>query len=102
MATGVPLAKIGAAVHFLDVGGIPVADANGLETVLTGIKEKARSDDALAAMATSAALSRILFICCSSLGVTKVTRNYTLANQNVDQRTPTTGGAWRLAETAAR
>lgn len=41
------LAAIGAAVHFLDVGGIPVADARGLETVLRGIKEKARSDDAL-------------------------------------------------------
>jgi hypothetical protein len=45
------LAKIGAAVHFLDVGGIPIADAKGLETVLTGIKEKARSDDALLAEA---------------------------------------------------
>jgi hypothetical protein len=43
------LAKIGAAVHFLDVGGIPVADAKGLETMLRGIKEKARSDDALLA-----------------------------------------------------
>jgi hypothetical protein len=41
------LAKIAAAVHFLDVGGIPVADAKGLETLLTGIKEKSRSDDAL-------------------------------------------------------
>jgi hypothetical protein len=41
------LAAIGAAVHFLDIGGIPVADAKGLETVLRGIKEKARSDDAL-------------------------------------------------------
>jgi hypothetical protein len=45
------LAAIGAAVHFLDVGGIPVADARGLETVLRGIKEKARSDDALLAEA---------------------------------------------------
>jgi hypothetical protein len=43
------LAAIGAAVHFLDVGGIPVADAKGLETVLRGIKEKARNDDALLA-----------------------------------------------------
>lgn len=43
------LAAIGAAVHFLDVGGIPVADAKGLETVLKGAKEKARSDDALLA-----------------------------------------------------
>jgi hypothetical protein len=43
------LLQIGAAVHFLDVGGIPVPDAKGLETVLTGIKEKARGDDALLA-----------------------------------------------------
>ena len=41
------LAKIGAAVHFLDVGGIPVPDAKGLETLLKGAKERARSDDAL-------------------------------------------------------
>jgi hypothetical protein len=41
------LARIGAAVHFLDTGGIPVADARGLETVLLGAREKARDDDAL-------------------------------------------------------
>jgi hypothetical protein len=45
------LAKIGAAVHFLDVGGIPVPDATGLETMLKGAKEKARGDDALLAEA---------------------------------------------------
>jgi hypothetical protein len=45
------LAAIGAAVHFLDIGGIPVADARGLETLLRGIKEKARNDDALLAEA---------------------------------------------------
>jgi len=45
------LAAIGAAVHFLDIGGIPVADAKGLETLLRGIKEKARNDDALLAEA---------------------------------------------------
>jgi hypothetical protein len=45
------LAKIAAAVHFLDVGGIPVADAKGLETLLKGAKEKARDDDALLAEA---------------------------------------------------
>ena len=39
------LASIGSAVHYLDSGGIPVADARGLETVLRGITEKARSDD---------------------------------------------------------
>jgi hypothetical protein len=41
------LNAIGAAVHFLDVGGIPAPDAKGLETVLRGIKEKARNDDEL-------------------------------------------------------
>jgi hypothetical protein len=41
------LGAIGAAVHFLDVGGIPAPDAKGLETVLKGIKEKARNDDEL-------------------------------------------------------
>jgi hypothetical protein len=45
------LAAIGAAVHFLDVGGIPIPDAKGLETMLKGAKEKARSDDALLAEA---------------------------------------------------
>jgi hypothetical protein len=45
------LCAIGAAVHFLDMGGIPVADAKGLETMLRGIKEKARDDDELLAEA---------------------------------------------------
>lgn len=39
------LAAIGHAVHALDVGGIPVADAKGLETILRGVKSKARGDD---------------------------------------------------------
>lgn len=41
------LGAIGRCVHFLDVGGNPVADAKGLETVLKGVKEKARDDDAM-------------------------------------------------------
>src|SRR5262245_3569933 len=45
------IAKIGAAVHFLDVGGIPVPDATGLETVLKGARQRARGDDALLAEA---------------------------------------------------
>ena len=45
------LAAIGASVHFLDVGGAPAADAKGLETVLKGVKEKARDDDAMLAEA---------------------------------------------------
>jgi hypothetical protein len=39
------LAAIGEAIHFLDVGGIPVADARGIETILKGIKGKVRTDD---------------------------------------------------------
>jgi hypothetical protein len=45
------LARIAAAVHFLDIGGIPVAEANGLETMLKGAKERASGDDALLAEA---------------------------------------------------
>ncbi len=58
------LAAIGAAVHFLDVGGIPVADAKGLETLLRGAKEKAKSDDALLAEAM-----RILDLLYSAYGI---------------------------------
>jgi hypothetical protein len=46
------LSAIGASVHFLDVGGIPAADARGLETVLRGARENARSDDELLSEAT--------------------------------------------------
>jgi hypothetical protein len=45
------LAAIAAAVHFLDIGGIPVPDAKGLETLFRGIKEKARDDNTLLAEA---------------------------------------------------
>jgi hypothetical protein len=41
------LASIAAAVHYLDVGGIPVPDAKGLETLLTGLRKQSRSDDQL-------------------------------------------------------
>jgi hypothetical protein len=39
------LASIGAAVHYLDIGGIAIADAKGLETLLMGMRKKTRSDD---------------------------------------------------------
>jgi hypothetical protein len=39
------LVALGEAVHFLDVGGIPVADASGLETILRGIKSRSKSDN---------------------------------------------------------
>ncbi len=41
------LNRLATTIHFLDVGGIPVADANGLEMVLKGARDKARSDDQL-------------------------------------------------------
>lgn len=41
------LMSIGAAIHFLDAGGIPVPDAKGLETILRGIRESAQTDDAM-------------------------------------------------------
>jgi hypothetical protein len=41
------LARIAAIVHFLDVGGIPVEEARGLEVVLKGARDDARSDDDL-------------------------------------------------------
>jgi len=45
------LQRIGAAVHYLDVGGIPVAEAAGLESVLAGLRALHRNDDRLAAAA---------------------------------------------------
>lgn len=41
------LARIGNLVHFLDVGGIPAAEAAGIERVLEGLRRRARDDDAL-------------------------------------------------------
>ena len=42
------LGHIAAIVHFLDVGGIPVEDAKGLELVLKGARDSAHADDELA------------------------------------------------------
>lgn len=64
------LAPIGAAVHFLDVGGIPVADAKGLETLLMGAREKARDDDSLLAEAM-----RVLDLFYSAYAQTRVGAN---------------------------
>jgi len=41
------LNQLAATIHFLDVGGILVADAKGLEMVLKGARDNARSDDEL-------------------------------------------------------
>lgn len=41
------IARIGAIVHCLDVGGVPVAEAPGVEAVLAGLRASATNDDAL-------------------------------------------------------
>ena len=41
------LAKIGAIVHCLDVGGVPMAEAPGIEAVLAGLRAAADDDDSL-------------------------------------------------------
>ena len=47
------LQRIARAVHFLDVGGIPVPEAAGLEAVLAGLREVHADDDALAQAAAA-------------------------------------------------
>jgi hypothetical protein len=41
------LRRLGDLVHYLDVGGIPVPDAAGVGTMLTGAKQSSRDDDQL-------------------------------------------------------
>ncbi|HSV71891.1 MAG TPA: chromate resistance protein ChrB domain-containing protein [Methylibium sp.] len=47
------LRQLGALVHYLDAGGIPVPEAAGLEAVLGGLRELHAGDDALAAAAAN-------------------------------------------------
>jgi hypothetical protein len=47
------LNQLAATIHFLDIGGIPVADASGLELVLKGARDNARSDDELVTAAAT-------------------------------------------------
>jgi hypothetical protein len=47
------LQRIARAVHFLDVGGIPVPEAAGLEAVLSGLREVHADDDRLAVAAAA-------------------------------------------------
>jgi hypothetical protein len=34
-------------VHYLDVGGVPVPEAAGVVALLTGMRKRAKSDDAM-------------------------------------------------------
>lgn len=45
------LSQLGSLVHYLDVGGIPVAEAPGLETLMRGMRERVVDDNALLAEA---------------------------------------------------
>jgi hypothetical protein len=47
------LNRIGALVHYLDVGGIQPTEASGIESVLTGLREAITDDDQLLATASS-------------------------------------------------
>ena len=47
------LVRLAAVVHFLDAGGIPVAEAHGLELILKGMRERCRDDDQLLAEASA-------------------------------------------------
>jgi hypothetical protein len=47
------LQRIGAAVHYLDAGGIPVPEAAGLEAVLAGLREVHTDDDDLVRAASA-------------------------------------------------
>jgi len=47
------LQRLAAAVRYLDTGGIPVAEAAGLESVLAGLRELHADDDALCAAAAA-------------------------------------------------
>ena len=45
------LARLGNMVHYLDVGGVPVAEAAGFEAMLHGIRSRSQGDDAFLAKA---------------------------------------------------
>jgi hypothetical protein len=47
LATDPAIARIGAIVHCLDAGGVPVAEAPGIEAVLAGARATAADDDKL-------------------------------------------------------
>lgn len=54
LAGDVGLARLGLLVHFLDVGGIPVAEAPGLAAIVSGARSLQPDDDALLLSVTPA------------------------------------------------
>lgn len=47
LAKDVALNRLGALVHYLDVGGIPALEAAGLETLISGMRKRFPTDDEL-------------------------------------------------------
>ncbi|MBI1397957.1 MAG: hypothetical protein GC151_18440 [Betaproteobacteria bacterium] len=47
LESDVALEKVGAIVHYLDVGGIPVPEAPGFETIIRGMQRRCSVDDEL-------------------------------------------------------
>jgi hypothetical protein len=47
------LSRLAALVHFLDVGGVQVPEALGIESVMTGLRESLKDDDVLLAAAST-------------------------------------------------
>ncbi len=47
------LARLAAVVHYLDAGGIPVAEAHGLALILKGMRARCKDDDQLLAEAST-------------------------------------------------
>jgi hypothetical protein len=52
LETDAAIARMGALVHALDVGGVPVPEAAGIEAVLAGLRVRCANDDALLREAT--------------------------------------------------
>lgn len=46
------LRKIATIVHYLSVGGLPVPEANAIETVPRGVRDRIRTDDEFLAQVT--------------------------------------------------
>ena len=51
IVAGMAIARIGSIVHYLDAGGVLVAEALGVEAVLAGLREITTNDDQLSSEA---------------------------------------------------
>jgi hypothetical protein len=60
------LRRIAALIHYLDVGGVPVAEAAGLESMLRGARDSIADDDAL--LAAAVRMFDLLYVSYSKAG----------------------------------